>query len=142
MRVVLIATLASDVIVDGITSQIQSPLKLIVPVLVEVATIAALLIWAKSRTGYLQATCLIFALSAHLIAFVDIWLRTDMVYSHYVIILQWIAGCQIAVCYDTINRIGERAGNGCAAFIRSTGLGVAHACLQTDSHPSPHDNLP
>jgi hypothetical protein len=53
LRIVLIASLASEVIVDNITHQIHGAWKLIIPGALEIATILALLKWARNPTGYL-----------------------------------------------------------------------------------------
>ena len=108
LRIVLIASLSSEVIVDFITRQIHAPWKLVIPGAVEILTILAMFQWAKGRTGHLQIGCLCAAWLAHLLCYVDVCLKTDLVYSKYETIIQIVAVGQILACYDTLVSIGRR----------------------------------
>lgn len=102
LRIVLIASLASEVIVDGITQHIQGAWKLVIPGALEILTILALLKWARNRTGITQAGLLVFAWLAHVLCYLDIALKTDLVYSRYETILFWVSAGQLVTCYDTM----------------------------------------
>jgi hypothetical protein len=102
LRIVLIASLVSEVVVELVTHQIHGAWKLAIPGALETLTILAMLHWARNRTGYLQASLLIVAWLAHLICYVDIIARTDWIYSRYEIIIQMVAVGQLAACYDTL----------------------------------------
>ncbi len=127
LRIVLIASLASEVIVDGITHQISGAWKLVIPGALEILTILALLKWARTRTGITQAYLLVFAWLAHLLCYADIYLKTDIVYSRYEAILFWVAVGQIAACYDTMLFNISRASASCAALWADCILGVPRA---------------
>jgi len=116
LRIVLIASLASEVIVDEITRQIASAWKLVIPGAVEIATILALLRWARNRTGYWQAGLLIVAWIAHVLCYVDCWLKTDIVYSRYEAILYSVSAGQLVTCYDTMRFNLNRAYNSGMVF--------------------------
>lgn len=103
MRVVLIASLASEVIVHGITHHIHGSWKLVIPGAVEVLTILAMLQWSRNRTGYIQVCLLTIAWLSHLLCYVDVVLKTDIVYSRYETILMCVAVGQLAACYDTMH---------------------------------------
>lgn len=102
LRIVLIASLTSEVMVDEITQQIEGAWKMIMPGALEIATILAMLKWARNRTGYLQAGLLVIAWVAHLLCYVDFTLKTDLVYSKYEGIIFWVSVGQLATCYDTM----------------------------------------
>ncbi len=102
LRIVLIASLASEVIVDEITRPIHGAWKLVIPSGVEFITILALLKWARNRTGILQASLLVIAWLAHLLCYADIALKTDLVYSRYETIIYLVSAGQLATCYDTM----------------------------------------
>ena len=87
---------------DGITHQIEGAWKLVIPGALEILTILALLKWARNRTGIMQAGLLVFAWLAHVLCYLDIFLKTDLVYSRYEDILFWVAVGQLATCYDTM----------------------------------------
>lgn len=103
LRIVLIASLVSEVMVDEITQNIAGAWKLIMPGALEIGTILALLKWARNRTGYLQAGLLVIAWVAHLLCYVDFTLKTDLVYSRYEDIIFWVSVGQLATCYDTMH---------------------------------------
>ena len=107
LRIVLIASLASEGIVDFITRQIYAPWKLAIPGAVEVLTILALFQWAKNRTGYLNIGLLCAAWFAHLMCYVDASQqdRTGFFYANYEAIIQAVAIGQLLVCHDTIRHI-------------------------------------
>ncbi len=102
LRIVLIASIFSEVIVDLVTRDIHGAWKLIIPGMVETLTIMAMLRWSRNTTGYLQAGCLIVAWLAHLLCYVDVALKTDLVYSKYEHIIMAVAVGQLAACYDTV----------------------------------------
>lgn len=102
LRIVLIASLASEVIVELVTHQIHGAWKLAIPGALETLTILALLHWARNRTGHMQACLLIIAWLAHLLCYLDAVWKTDLVYSRYEIIIQMVAVGQLAACYDTL----------------------------------------
>lgn len=127
LRIVLIASLASEVIVDNITHQIHGAWKLIIPGALEVATIFALLKWARNRTGITQAGLLLFAWLAHVLCYIDVALKTDIVYSHYEAILLWVSVGQLATCYDTMHFNFQRVYMATAALGRDCVLDVSPA---------------
>jgi hypothetical protein len=137
LRVVLIASLASEVIVDEITRQIQAPWKLIIPGFVEILTILALLRWARNRTGYLMASLLCVAWASHWMCYADIMNHTNLVYSRYEAILYAVSAGQLATCYDTIIhtlRRAVRAGLGLVSFcFDSVRTPRMRACVSDDS---------
>jgi hypothetical protein len=101
-RVVLIATLGSILIVANVTHHIAGAWKLVIPGGIETLTILCLLRWARNRTGYVQAGCLVVAWFAHLLCYLDVTIATDIVYSRYETILAIVAFAQIAAFHDTI----------------------------------------
>lgn len=107
LRIILIASLASEVLVELVTVHINAAWKLAIPGAVETLTILALLQWARNRTGYRQALLLTIAWLAHALCYLDIALGTDAVYSRYEAIIQLVAVAQILACYDTIARCGS-----------------------------------
>lgn len=102
LRIVLVATLASFVLTEGVTRQIVGAWKLVIPGTVEILTIAALFRWSRNLTGYIQAALLTVAWAAHLFCYMDIVLRTDLVYSRYETIIQAVAVGQLLACHDTL----------------------------------------
>ncbi len=108
LRIILIASLASEALVDLVTRQMTAPWKLVIPGALEVLTIAAMLRFSRNRTGYWQAALLALAWAAHLLCYFDIAMRTDLVYSRYETIIQMVAVGQLAACYETIVHIAGR----------------------------------
>jgi hypothetical protein len=102
LRIVLIASLASEVVVDGITCHINGAAKLAIPGCVEILTIIALLKWANNRTGIMQSGLLVIAWLDHFLCYLDCLLKTDIVYSRYESILLWVSVGQLAAFYDTL----------------------------------------
>lgn len=102
LRIVLIASIASEAIVYGITRHISGAWKLTIPSLVDFLTILALLKWSLNRTGIIQIGLLLVAWAAHWLCYVDIILKTDLVYSHYETVLAVVSFAQLASCYDTM----------------------------------------
>lgn len=132
LRIVLIATLFSEVLVDAVTSHFSGAWKLIIPGAVETCTILALLKWAKNRTGIMQAACLVVAWFAHFLCYTDIVFQTDVVYSRYEVILFWVSLAQLAAFHDTLHynlgRIRDylvAAWADCAVSFRPSGHSVA-----------------
>ncbi len=132
LRIVLIASLASEVIVDFITHQIHAPWKLVIPGLLETLTILALLKWARNRTGYLNVGCLCIAWLAHLLCYLDVWLKTNMVYSRYEGIIMVVAIGQLLACHDTIISTSERAYTWASGLWR---VPSASRCAAVSSNP-------
>lgn len=108
LRVVLIASLASELIVDLVTVHVLSAWKLVIPGAVEVLTIAALLRFAPGKTGVMNATLLLVAWAAHLLCYADTVWKTDLVYSRYEVIIQMVAVGQLATFHDTLFSIAGR----------------------------------
>lgn len=110
LRIVLLATLTSWLLVDFGTSRLTGAWKLCVPGAVETVTILALLRWG-GRTGCYQVGCLVIAWLAHVLCFADIMRQTDVVYSQYEAILAGVAAAQIALFHETylhhIRRLGH-----------------------------------
>ncbi len=132
LRIVLIASMASDMIVDFITHQIHAPWKLVIPGLLETLTILALLKWARNRTGYLNVGCLCVAWLAHLLCYVDVWLKTDMIYSRYEEIIMAVAIGQLASFHDTISYNLGRAYTWASGLWR---VPAASSCASVLSNP-------
>lgn len=105
LRIILIASLASEILVM-FTRQIHAPWKMAVPGMVETLTILALLQWAKNRTGHLNIGLLSVAWVAHVFCYLDVWLRTDIVYSRYEAILFLVAVAQLCTFHATFARCG------------------------------------
>jgi hypothetical protein len=127
LRIVLIASLASEVIVEGVTRNIHGAWKLAIPGAVETLTILSLLQWANNRTGLLQIACLFVAWLAHAFCYLDLALKTDIVYSRYETIIALVAIAQILVCYDTLARCGRGVAAGVDAVFSGRCRGVRHA---------------
>jgi|GEM_PF-6108959 len=102
LRIVLIASLTSEVIVDGITCRINGAAKLAIPGCVELLTILALFKWSKNRTGIMQSGLLMIAWLDHFLCYWDCEMKTDIVYSRYESILLWVSVGQLAAFYDTM----------------------------------------
>lgn len=126
LRILLIASLFSAAIVDGFTHQIEGSWKLIIPGAMETLTVLALLKWARNRTGIMQAGLLVFAWLAHFLCYVDITLKTDLVYSRYEAILFWVSVGQLATCYDTMRFNLNRAFASTTGFWADCFLAVPH----------------
>ena len=110
LRIILLASLASWLVVQLVTHQIHGAWKLVVPGAVEVATIAAILKWSPNRTGYIQSVLLAAAWLAHLLCYVDLKTGGQMpfFYDHYETIIQVVAVGQLAACYDTLHTVAVR----------------------------------
>ena len=117
-RIVLIATVASFLMVELFTRHITGAWKLVFPGAMETLTILALLRWADNRTGLIQVACLAMAWLAHPLCYADVKLHTDMVYSHYRAILGLVAFAQILGFHDTI----ETSFNRLTAWLGSLGF--------------------
>lgn len=137
LRIVLIASLVSEALVDFITSQIHGSWKLVIPGALEVLTILALMQWAKNRTGYLNSGLLCIAWLAHILCYVDLWLKTDIVYSRYEAVIQLVALGQLASCYDTVQHNLGRA------YLWASGLRRVHASSNSAAvlHPESTTDL-
>lgn len=123
LRIILAATVASELIVEFGTRGIHGAWKLVIPGALETATILCLLAYARSRTGFLQAACVSVAWLAHAICFADIQLGTDFVYSRYEAILAIVAFTQLAVCHDTYCHHLHRLGHWWRHLVGSGGRG-------------------
>lgn len=110
LRIVLIATIGSFVLTEGVTRHITAPWKLLFPGAVETATILCLLRWARNRTGLMQAGCLVVAWFAHIFCYFDVILGTDLVYSSYETVLGAVAVAQLVAFHDTISHNLRRLG--------------------------------
>lgn len=131
LRIVLIATLASEVIVEGVTRQIHGHWKLVIPSLVETLTILCLLRWSPNRTGHLNVGCLCAAWLAHLMCYMDLWLGTRFWYDNYEAIIFAVALAQLASFHDTIGHAFGRLSD----FFRRLGMDRASA-VSAPSHAS------
>jgi len=136
LLIVLIATIASYFITEGVTRQITGAWKLVIPGAVELATIAAMLHWAKNRTGYMQVALLLVAWLAHVLCYADLVLGTNLVYDNYEAILWGVSLGQIAAFHDTgIHNLSAlrrwvatlRARSHRAVPASSGGVGVLHS---------------
>lgn len=101
LRIVLLASLASLLLVTFVTRHITGSWKLVVPATVETVTILALLRWASNRTGWKQAACVLTAWFVHVLCFADIQLGTNMVYDRYEDVLGAVALAQLVFFHDT-----------------------------------------
>jgi hypothetical protein len=110
LRIVMLATLTSWLLVDFGTSRLTGAWKLSVPGAVETVTILALLHWG-GRSGCYQAGCLVIAWLAHVLCFVDVTAGTDMVYSRYEAILAGVSIAQIALFHETYLHHFRRLGH-------------------------------
>jgi hypothetical protein len=106
LRIILLSSLASLVTVELLTHQIHGAWKLVVPGAIETLTILSLLQFARNRTGYIQAALLVVAWLAHAGCYLDIALKTDLVYSRYEAVIQLVAIAQILACHETLARCG------------------------------------
>ncbi len=102
LSIILVASFVSTLLVHLVTYQIHGAWKLAIPGGIEVLTILAMFRWSKNLTGYLNSGCLIVAWLAHLLCYVDVCLKTDIVYSRYETIIQVVAVGQLLTCYDTL----------------------------------------
>jgi hypothetical protein len=121
LRILLIASLASEVITELVTDNMPYAESLVIPCSVEILTAFSFLRWAKNRTGYMQIRILAVAWIAHILCYVDTWLKTDLVYSRYEIIIQMVAAGQLAACNDTLFSIAGRI----RSFINSFRVGCS-----------------
>jgi hypothetical protein len=110
LRIVMLATLTSWLLVDLGTSRLTGAWKLSVPGAVETLTILALLRWG-GRSGCYQVGCLVIAWLAHVLCFSDVMLGTDTVYSRYEAILYGVSLAQIALFHDTYLHQFRRMGH-------------------------------
>ena len=127
LSIVLVASLVSTLLVHFVTHEITGAWKLAVPGAVEVLTISALMYFSPNRTGLLQSCCLLVAWMAHAFCYLDIVLRTDIVYSRYETILALVAIAQIIVCYDTLAHCGRAVAAGFAAVPFGGSRGLRHS---------------
>ena len=139
-RIVLIATVASFLMVELFTRNITGAWKLVFPGATETLTILALLRWAPGRTGLLQVACLGVAWLLHLLCHVDLKLDTNMVYDHYRALLGLVALGQILAFHDTLTVNLRRV----VAWLGSLGLrhsdpvratGLGHSLLRPSRLP-------
>ncbi len=128
LRIVLIASLISEVIVSAITKQIHAPWKLAITGATDVLTIAALCQWSKNQTGHLQIGCLCFSWFAGMLCYIDVCLKTDFIYSRYEETIQLVALAQLLAFHDTLV-------NACTAFYRWAFpfRGAGHRCVAAAS---------
>jgi hypothetical protein len=105
LRIVLVASVGSALLVDGITRNIVAAWKLAIPGGVETVTILCLLKWAQTRAGALQAALLTVAWLTHLLCYVDVIAGSDLVYSRYEMILSLVSCAQLAAFHDTLTHI-------------------------------------
>ncbi len=129
LSIVLVASFVSTLLVHLVTYRIHAPWKLLIPGMVETFTIIAMLQWSRNLTGYLQSCCLTVAWLAHFLCYLDVVLKSDMVYSRYEGIIQLVAVAQILVCYETIARCGSLVLSWLDAFRYGCGWGVRTASL-------------
>jgi len=129
LRIVLLATLFSEVIVDEVTCQFTGAWKLVFPGMVETLTILSLLKWSRNRTGIMQAGLLVIAWFAHVLCYVDLVIQTDFVYSQYENIMLAVAVGQLIAFYDTPRYNFTRF---CDYF--SSALGVSGVPFRTSGH--------
>ena len=111
LRIVLGATIAAELLKYGVTVHITGAWKLVIPATLETATIIALLYWARNRTGYMQAGCLVIAWLAHVLCYADVVTGTNVVYDRYESLLLLVAVAQLAACHDTIIHNLRRMGH-------------------------------
>jgi hypothetical protein len=137
LRIVLIASLFSEGVVELVTHQITGAWKLAIPGAVETLTIVALFQWARNRTGYLQISLLSVAWLAHLLCYFDVLFKTDLVYSRYEAIIQTVAVGQLAACHDTVFSFLGRCRAGIESLRARSGVGVPVASLRPDLLPNP-----
>lgn len=116
LTVVVVATVASWMLVTFVTHGITGSWKLVIPATVETATILALLRWARTRTGLMQAMLVAVAWYAHLLCYIDIRIGTNMIYDNYERLLGLVAVLQIASCYDTYLHHFRRLGQWWSSF--------------------------
>lgn len=141
LRIVLIATVASWLIVDLITVRFTGAWKLAVPATVETATALALLKWARNKTGYFQAGCVVFAWVAHVVCFADIQLGTDVIYSRYDTMLGVVALAQVALFHDTITQYFLQLGHWWANH-RPAAFPASGIASPVPHHPRPEGVQP
>lgn len=130
LRIILIASLVSEVLVELVTKQIIAPWKLAIPGAIETLTIMAMLQWARNRTGYMQAALLCIAWLAHAGCYLDLLLKTDMTYSRYEAIIQLVAVAQILACYETLARCGGAVASWVASLRAGGGRGLSVAGMR------------
>ncbi len=108
LSIVLVASFVSTLLVHLVTHQIHAPWKLVVPGMVETFTIIAMLQWSRNLTGLLNSGLLCIAWLDHLFCYLDVWLKTDMVYSRYETIIAIVAVGQLLTFHDTmLNTVGR-----------------------------------
>ncbi len=132
LRIILLATLASLLITEGVTRQITGSWKLVVPATVEALTIIALLRFSKNLTGYLQAGLLGIAWATHVLCYIDLRAGTNLVYDDYERILGVLAMGQILACHDTFAHIASRVVALVESLRRHSVRGVSAASLSSD----------
>lgn len=103
----LIASLASEVMVDCFTHNIHSAWKMVFPASLEVMTIWAMFRWG-GENALIQAVLLVVAWLAHLLLYADAVLGTDIIWSRYDTAIQMIAVGQLVACYDTLFYVFNR----------------------------------
>lgn len=139
LSIVLVASFVSTLLVNFVTREITAPWKLAIPGAVETLTILAMFHWARNRTGYLQAACLVVAWAAHALCYLDIALKTDLVYSRYESIIQLVAVAQILAFYDTFARCGGAAADWIGSFRLGGDRGVRVAGMHDSVLPCKTD---
>ena len=140
-RVILVATIASFLLVELVTRHITGAWKQVFPGAVETLTILALLRWARGRTGLVQAACLAVAWLAHLLCYLDVKLGTNMVYDHYRALIGLVSLAQILAFHDTLTfnlrRLAACAGSLGIAHSRAVpAASVSHSLLRDEDHTS------
>lgn len=124
-RVILLATVGSFLLTEGLTRGFNGPEKLIFPGLVETLTILLLLRFSPNRTGYTQAGLLVIAWTAHFLCYLDLMANTDIVYSSYENVLLFVAVGQIIAFHDTILHVWNTLGRLGDSIVARSGRAVS-----------------
>ena len=98
--IVLMATVLSHITVLALR-HVHVAEKLIVPGLVETITILAIARYAPGASGRWQIGALMIAWLTHLLCYIDIKFKTNLVYDSYESILGVVAVAQVAGFWDT-----------------------------------------
>lgn len=141
-RIVLIATVTSESLVDFVTRGISGAEKLTVPGAMETITILALLRWAPNRTGYLNCAALSAAWVAHLLCYLDCTTGSRMVYDQYELIIGGVALAQLLAFHETAVHLLRRlmasiSGYGRVPDFRPTGVRAALLPNPNTTSPQP-----
>lgn len=137
LRVVLVASVASFLLVTLVTSRFVGAYKLAVPATVETATIVALLRWSPPRTAFKQVACVLVAWLSHVLCFVDIQLGTDIIYDRYEEALFLVAMAQLAFFHETYTHHFRRLGSWWGAIGRPDPVRTAGHAVVVPRSPRP-----